>query len=103
VCRAGSTVSSAAALQAATSSTPSILRTSGCLPQSARSSAVQEVRRYNLAIRTIVQVVVGRSTNDELIEGLRVVLNNVSEIKVFSMRNTDAIASMLTTVRGNTQ
>lgn len=58
------------------------------------------VRRYNPACRTTVQVVVGRGTNEQLIQGLKAVAGTVSEVKVFSMRDTAAIGSILTAVRG---
>jgi hypothetical protein len=61
------------------------------------------VRGYNPTCRTTVQVVVGRGSNEQLIQGLKGVANLVSEVKVFSMRDTDAIGGILKAVRGESQ
>jgi len=59
----------------------------------------REARRHHPGIYTVVQVVVGRGSREQLVEGLKAVAAEVSEIKVFSMRDTAAIASILEAVR----
>ncbi|MCL5742567.1 MAG: hypothetical protein M1541_01375, partial [Acidobacteria bacterium] len=59
----------------------------------------QAARRYNPAVRTSVQVVVGRGSEEQLVDGLRAIKGDVSEIKIFSMRDTGAIGRILRAVR----
>jgi hypothetical protein len=59
------------------------------------------VRKVNPQCKIIVQVVIGRGANEELIRGLRGILPVVDAFGVFTMRDTDNALAILRAVRGD--
>ncbi|MCX6617908.1 MAG: hypothetical protein NTZ98_17655 [Acidobacteria bacterium] len=59
------------------------------------------VRKINPEGTTLVQVVVGRGTNEQLIQALKAVLPYIGEISVWTMQDTKSAAEILTAVRAS--